>query len=536
MTYRKTWFSYVLWVIYAGLCVAMLAFTGFGLWQEYISPGSAEVGVVLIFPLAAKLYTALRAVSRKIREKWTVQPHTIAMWEAFAAAFAFVFGTLYRLHTVLYAPASEIVAAGVSGVDYYDLALVRAGEGIEPMVHGVGYLYVFCLSLVLSFLGNKILSAMFFQAFLQVLSLILCYAVVKKAAGRLPACASLFYLAFARAYVGRVTVIDPECFYFLLYLAGMYLIVRFLKEYCSGLYGKVFSLWVAAVTGILLGILVYLDIRSVTLLCLLAGIFTGKKEEDEELPQITAGQNVLVFLAAAVFCAAGFFGAFWVDSFGYGTAYMAEFSAWTALYQTGWQGGFLTGMESFMLDFPVNGLLILAASFLALAFPKSGKEQNYMLWILLCVCTAPTPVTGYGLLPYSVIALFVWSVLAGLGLQNCLLGDKDKVLQAKIEKINAAVGVEDMTDGAGGGSAIAGVKDMDMEDEWDSIGRLDDAEAGGPADRETGGLADDKPRYLENPLPLPKKHVKREMDYDYPVAEQDMHYDVEVDERDDFDI
>ena len=26
-----------------------------------------------------------------------------------------------------------------------------------------------------------------------------------------------------------------------------------------------------------------------------------------------------------------------------------------------------------------------------------------------------------------------------------------------------------------------------------------------------------KPRFIENPLPLPKKHVKREMDYDYEV-------------------
>lgn len=46
----------------------------------------------------------------------------------------------------------------------------------------------------------------------------------------------------------------------------------------------------------------------------------------------------------------------------------------------------------------------------------------------------------------------------------------------------------------------------------------------------------EKPRYFENPLPLPKKHVRREMDYQYPVEEKDMKYDVEVPENDDFDI
>ena len=47
---------------------------------------------------------------------------------------------------------------------------------------------------------------------------------------------------------------------------------------------------------------------------------------------------------------------------------------------------------------------------------------------------------------------------------------------------------------------------------------------------------EEKPRFIENPLPLPKKHVKKEMDYQYPVEDKDMKYDVEVDEKDDFDI
>lgn len=44
------------------------------------------------------------------------------------------------------------------------------------------------------------------------------------------------------------------------------------------------------------------------------------------------------------------------------------------------------------------------------------------------------------------------------------------------------------------------------------------------------------PRFIENPLPLPKKHEKREMDYQYEVAEDKMNYDREIKENDDFDI
>ncbi len=43
-------------------------------------------------------------------------------------------------------------------------------------------------------------------------------------------------------------------------------------------------------------------------------------------------------------------------------------------------------------------------------------------------------------------------------------------------------------------------------------------------------------QFIENPLPLPKKHVRKEMDYQYEVPQDKMNYDVAVDDTDDFDI
>lgn len=45
-----------------------------------------------------------------------------------------------------------------------------------------------------------------------------------------------------------------------------------------------------------------------------------------------------------------------------------------------------------------------------------------------------------------------------------------------------------------------------------------------------------KIQFIENPLPLPKKHVRKEMDYQHEVTEEQMHYDVAVSDTDDFDI
>ncbi len=43
-------------------------------------------------------------------------------------------------------------------------------------------------------------------------------------------------------------------------------------------------------------------------------------------------------------------------------------------------------------------------------------------------------------------------------------------------------------------------------------------------------------QFIENPLPLPKKHVKKIMDYPLQPDASQMHFDREVDPQDDFDF
>lgn len=46
----------------------------------------------------------------------------------------------------------------------------------------------------------------------------------------------------------------------------------------------------------------------------------------------------------------------------------------------------------------------------------------------------------------------------------------------------------------------------------------------------------DRTNFIPNPLPVPKRHPRREMSYDYEVPPEQMHYDVEIHPADDFDI
>lgn len=57
-------------------------------------------------------------------------------------------------------------------------------------------------------------------------------------------------------------------------------------------------------------------------------------------------------------------------------------------------------------------------------------------------------------------------------------------------------------------------------------------------ERETEDKSEEVPqvKFIENPLPLPKKHVKKVLDYDREIEDGQEDFDVEIDEDDDFDI
>ena len=143
-------------------------------------------------------------------------------------------------------------------------------------------------------------------------------------------------------------------------------------------------------------------------------------------------------------------------------------------------------------------------------FLRGGREQNYTLWLFACVLFTPVLMMDLNWISCESILLFIWSMMAGLGLKNCVLSGQAEVMRAKIQEINASAGAE----------AIQEIK-----------AATEMAEKSAAAEQ-----PEKKPRYIENPLPVPKKHVKREMDYDHEVPETAMHFDIEIAEGDDFEL
>lgn len=478
MIYRKTWFDYVLWAAYAGLCVMLLAFTGYHIYASYVGLSLAKLGALIVFPVLVCVYLALRLSCQAVCRKHRFSAHGAAMLEALVVSVSFVFGLIIRISTVLYMPQKAVTGK------FYGSALVRAGQTAEALTHGVSDLYVRCLSVTFSFLGNGPASAMLFQVFLQILAMALGFCVVKKAAGSQAACISLLLLAFSGPFLEKITLIDPECLFLVLYLFGLFLTVSFLKAVLYGKYKN--GCWLLAfLLGIVLGALVYLELWSVTLLFFLIGLFTGKCQASGNRKRC-----IYVFFVTVVSCAAGFFSAAAVDSALSGADYSGCLAGWISLYE--W-----TGLKGRLLGV-INGqyilwmILFLTSAFLVFEFIRGKKEQDYTLWLLPCIFMTPVMLFDFDRMGFGSTALFLWSVLAALGVKNCMFGGQAETVQARIEEVNAAA-------------------------------------------KEIAVPKEEKPRFIENPLPLPKKHVKRDMDYDHEIAQADMHYQIEIAEGDDFD-
>lgn len=526
MTYRKTWFSYVLWILYTILCVILLAVLAGGVWTAYLagipysqgfpspvvtplkgmSDGMLTLLGLLVLPVTALLYLAVRKISGAVRKKCTWKERTLRIWECIAVFLILAGGVFLRVMYMQYAVSmaehEPFLTEQVGGMEYYYMALSPEGNAAASLSR-ISYLYVLCLSVALSFLGHKVASAVVLQMILQIVGMLLAYGVTRKIAGRLPACIVLLYLSCSYCCLRMLICFGPEWLFFVLYMLGMLLVAGFIQSYCDNRLSKPAALFGAAAAGAVIGMLACIEPAAAPLMLMFVAAATGRKKQQELMTVYhSAGMNAAVIAVAVIIYVVMQLGAVWFAASG------GQFNPGKIRLWYSYSAGFIN-LKPYMYDVYTVGLLLIPASFLIFEFFRSGKEQNYMWWILLCIVVAPTPMAVIGGGRFGLLSFYIWAVLAGLGLQNCICGGRAEVMQAVIEQINAGADQE------------AGSEPT----EDDGTEELTKAPEQLP-----------KPRFIENPLPLPKKHVKKEMDYQYPVAEKDMKYDVEVPEQDDFDI
>ncbi len=506
MNFKKNWFSYCLWGLYAfSACLFFLRAMSSLLENMPVENVYVRIAIVCIpFLLLSVLSAGFRhfvncrgKTADTGEEKKKV--NKIA-WEIFAVLLIWGLGLFLRIY---------FLKSGGEEAAYFETA--RVGNGaVTPIAHGAQYIYVLLLRGIFFLVGNHFAAGILLQVFLQMAGAAVLYFAVRRLVGKTAAFAMLFGMMFLPEMMKQGLMLSPKMLYLLLYGLVLLMTGRFVRRQEKP---NVFPWhsWIHSfVTGGCIGFLTYLDVSGITLLIpLTCSLFIHHSEETEE--ESHRGKYGTVFQWMTAF--AGFVSVsllcFALDAMQNATSFVRVFETWRTLFSyKGWSinslFSALSGQRTMLTD-----ILLVLITFLLLAgipaFFVKRREEMQMPWFVTVFSIAILQAGSFYArgMGYEYL-LWVWVlVLMGAGLQSLArqkdLADRKEILVSAQE--------EQLTE------PVEQTAEKPLEQ---------------PQEK--------KINYIENPLPLPKKHEKRTMGYQKRVGTRQMKYDIEVSDDDDFDI
>ncbi|MCR4705520.1 MAG: hypothetical protein K5641_05590 [Lachnospiraceae bacterium] len=383
----------------------------------------------------------------------------------------------------------------------YEHAKISAG-GIPLLAHNGETFYVALLSVILSFSGNNPETVIYFQTVLQCLSICFVFAFVKMSIGRTAAVFAAFAAAFAPTLITELNTVSPGTLLTTAILCVLCIaagVLRYTaKEEKCGIICVLHFLFL----GLFSGGLFYLDLSGIIVSVIIFLAFLCLKYRCHIFGKILQGFVYLIGLASAV------------------ALLILMESELTGHPYVSVRGAFIHNQE-FSVRFtipPVPSLeqsiaicvLLVFISFGMFGFFKQSYDKGLIV-IMLCVVTA----VGIALHAFSIkldmLGIAALIMTASCGVQyfaDLWVGEADEV-PVVVEKKE---------------EAFAGYASLEP-----TLVIPSDA----PTQEQNG---EKKVKFIPNPLPVPKKHVKRELDFGKEVADEDMRYDIEVSADDDFDI
>lgn len=522
MSWRKSWFSYLVWFVYAVAAGGALAVLS--------AARCAEAGVGAYWGiLAAVLYMAvsggivfllghLSAMETARTERNRV------LWLVVEAALVVLFLALGFYLRVRGMDGAEQAS------EYYDAAKVVAGQGIPQISHGAHYLYLQALNGVFLLVGNYFSAGVWFQVILQMAGAVFLFFAVRKLAGAGAALSALGFCMCAPYMIRISLALSPEMLYFVI----LALAAALTAAGCGRRLQPVVFLF----TGALAAVCAYLDVMGILLLPLGWSMAFCLREEAAEVK--TKAAAIALSVAGAVLTACG---CILADSLWSGKAFQSVAGAWIRLYAPEHfrlpvaVGGADSGMEGLVL------FCLLALGIFSF-WRDRGRDR-----IALCVAYVCVVMLGscYGIfteeMPGFYCLYLLFAILAGIGIEQCV-----QAVPAGARRS----AVREQPGGMPGTERLMAAEDPDVqkekelqkefrqerEDGQENFRQAKESQeqAVSAQDQEKSAAGGKKTNYIDNPLPLPKKHEKKVMDYTLQNIPEDDDFDYSVAEDDDFDV
>lgn len=535
MDWKKNAFSYILWLAYTvavsigatGIIESICEMAGFS--REYgifITMGCLVVAYGIVFGL---------------RSFWTKSDMTARLDNHMAIRVAEWIYVVVIMGVGLMARLTKLSAAveTVDGYVYYELAMYGQDNGVLCMTHGATSLYIQALRLAFLLFGNALSTAIGLQILLQMLAGIVLYFAVRRLAGNVAAILTMAFLMLSPYIIGEVLRLSPAFLLLLLYslalLYGGYILPR----------NKGSLLWYVGF-GLLAGIVSYLDVFGVTLFLVLAGVFTVKRRRHIQF----RNSRIAVFLFGIVSGVYGFMGTVVVDSLASGREFLNLLFSWFEIHRP--QNFKLISITETGDSFADAAILFLILLIGIFSFWCRKNNERQGIWILVTIALAALQ-SFKMVVPYTGSEVYIYiflAVLAGISVESIFIIDdsadaEEEADAAVINEINdKTVSDKENSDKVIAGGAITdkvigrptrrtAVNAATIKEETVKAEDIKEEKRDEDAPSEAGSR---KVKFLENPLPLPKKHERRTMDYPINEITAEMDFDLAIDDNDDFDI
>ncbi len=505
MTFKKSWYSYGLWAFYVIFAFAFQIGTVF-VMTDYI-PSLNEYVKIGVACLSFALVTGLFFLIRKlIEERWKDTTEggmkRAKLVETVIIAVVFVSGVALRIMFL------KNVGDEAS---YYTLASVD-GQPLTGVAHGAQQIYLCLLRGLFLVLGNRYMAGIILQMVLQLLMAFVWYFAVRKMAGQIASFVLFAGIMLLPQSIHMGLVYSPKMLYLLLFGIVLLLMSGFWNRFCVQSELKWYSWLQTIVLGIGIGTMIYLDITGMVLiLLLLFALAVQSKPVEEPYTQV---QKLMQILLALLVCVATLIGMFLLETLVKGGTLIAATDRWFDLFVCKGLPSLkgLSGMISFDLSNSITAIAAAAILFMAaLAFWIHKRKEMQMPWFSVAVVLTVLYTCNFCDAGMQCDYMFVMTILlmAGVGVRAIFMEKDNESIAPKV---------------------VAKQKEKTVEKSVEKV-------IESPVEKTVESpVQERKINYIENPLPLPKKHTKRTMGYRLEVPPEAMKFDVEVSDNDDFDI
>lgn len=524
MSWKKNAFSFCIWLLDiilagAGLIGACAVLVGqMGYLPQYGIAGACVIALVagLVVLLIHKL------LNRQTDKEVSCNKVLSILAEILVVVVALGAGIVLRIQGI--SGISEITES----MQYFEAAKVIAGQRIPQVVHGAVYFYLQVLHVLFLFLGNKIAMAFWMQIILQLLAIFVLYRAVRRMVGKLPSVLLFVFLMCSSWMVQEVLYLSPNMLLLLAYAAVLWVISLAVKS--SRIH---FSMWL--VIGALVAVVSYMDVIGVTLLVPMFGVlFSSEVLKKGTLKKSFSalGMSVLGFVLV-------FAGIIIIDAIMCGKNILNVFLAWFQVYVPEYFdiSSALGLIQSATL---IENVVVFALLIIGVFTYWCRKDaEKISLWVfqivlvLLAQCFGLTAPEADG----TVFLYVLLAILASVGIAEMFVVNREveAAEEAEDEELEEELEAEDAETEEVVEEAEAVEVEAEMAEESEAE-VAEESEAIAEQTAESEQTAETPAiEFIPNPLPLPKKHEKKVLDYALEAKEED-DFDFRIEDDDDFDI